>query len=160
MNSYHIQKFNTARNEEILRRKKAGESYQSIAVDMNVSKQRIGQIVKCGLSPSGAPPFGKAKGVTPREREVALLVERKLSNDEIAHRLGIKLSTVKTHVRNIFAKRGPGPRRSSNGATTAAGIERIREAQRQRWQRYRAAHDNLFEGRAYNSPDDGGGHDD
>ena len=35
------------------------------------------------------------KGLTPREREVALLVELNHSNVEIARELGIKLATVK-----------------------------------------------------------------
>jgi len=75
--------------------------------------------------------------MTPREREIALRVERDLSNYEIARKLGVKLGTVKTHVHNIFIKGGMSPR--SRGAMTAAGIERIREAQRRRWQRWRAA---------------------
>jgi DNA-binding CsgD family transcriptional regulator len=80
------------------------------------------------------------KGLTPREREVALLVERKLSNDEIARTLGIKPGTVKIHVHNIFIKLeardselGPGPRRWSRAPATAAGRKRISEAQRRRW---------------------------
>jgi DNA-binding NarL/FixJ family response regulator len=78
--------------------------------------------------------------MTPREREVALLVKRDFSNYEIARRLGIAVGTVKFHVHNL-KKRGLTPRlrRSSHGAATAAGIERIRAAQRRRWQRWRAA---------------------
>jgi DNA-binding NarL/FixJ family response regulator len=87
--------------------------------------------------------------LTPRESEVALLVERNLSNDEIARELGIKRGTVKIHVHRILKKGGLSrrlrrpskrtkiagfPRRKSD-----AGIERIREAQRRRWQRWRAA---------------------
>jgi DNA-binding NarL/FixJ family response regulator len=79
------------------------------------------------------------KGLTPREREIALLVERNLSNDEIARRLGIKLGTVAIHIHNILIKGGLRRPRSSRGAKTAAGIERIRAAQRRRWQRWRAA---------------------
>jgi DNA-binding CsgD family transcriptional regulator len=80
------------------------------------------------------------KLVTPREREIALLVERDLSNDEIARTLGITVGTVKFQVHNL-KKRGliPRLRRSASGASTAAGLERIREAQRRRWQRWRAA---------------------
>jgi DNA-binding CsgD family transcriptional regulator len=78
--------------------------------------------------------------MTPREREVALLVERNLSNYEIARTLGIKPGTVKIHIHSISKKRGKiFRRRSSSGASTAAGRERIREAQRRRWQRWRAA---------------------
>jgi len=77
--------------------------------------------------------------MTPREREVALLVERKLSYIEIARELGIKLGTVKIHVHHILKKGGLSPRPGQPGPSTAAGRERIREAQRRRWQRIRAA---------------------
>ena len=90
-------------------------------------------------------------GLTTREREIARLVELNLSNDEIARQLGIKSGTIKIHVHNILKKRGkisikhgliPRPRRSGVGATTAAGIERIRAAQRRRGERWRAARSN------------------
>jgi len=86
--------------------------------------------------------------LTPRECEVALLVERKLSNDEIARQLGIKRGTVAIHVHNILKKRGLSrrPRRSAKRVITAAGLERIREAQRRRWQRWRAARSEKAEG--------------
>ena len=81
------------------------------------------------------------KGLTPREQEVALLAKRKLTNGEIACTLGIKHGTVKVHVHNILKKGelSRRPRRSSKGTKTAAGIERIREGQRRRWQLWRAA---------------------
>jgi DNA-binding CsgD family transcriptional regulator len=43
---------NTARDREILRRRQTGESYRSIAADMNLSPERTRQIVKRGLTPS------------------------------------------------------------------------------------------------------------
>lgn len=42
--------------------------------------------------------------LTPREREVLVLIEDGLSNKEIAHRLGIEVRTVKNHVHNLLAK--------------------------------------------------------
>ncbi|MEW2114191.1 response regulator transcription factor [Streptomyces sp. NPDC005474] len=42
--------------------------------------------------------------VTGREREVLALIARGLTNPEIATRLGIGISTVKTHVRRLLAK--------------------------------------------------------
>ena len=44
--------------------------------------------------------------LTPREREVVLLVARGLSNDEIAARLYMSVSTAKTHATRAMAKLG------------------------------------------------------
>jgi DNA-binding NarL/FixJ family response regulator len=82
----------------------------------------------------------RRRGLTPRERVVADLVERNLSNDEIARTLGITRGTVKVHVHNIMIKSGLTPRgrgTSKRGAITAEGRKRIGEAQRRRWQLWR-----------------------
>jgi DNA-binding NarL/FixJ family response regulator len=42
--------------------------------------------------------------LSPREREVALLVARGLANKEIARELGLSHGTVKLHVHSIFLK--------------------------------------------------------
>ncbi len=47
-----------------------------------------------------------SKVLTPREREVALLVARGLKNKEVALELGLSNGTVKVHVLNIFRKLG------------------------------------------------------
>jgi DNA-binding NarL/FixJ family response regulator len=44
--------------------------------------------------------------LSPREREVALLVSRGLRNKEIARELRLSNGTVKLHVHNIFLKLG------------------------------------------------------
>ena len=44
--------------------------------------------------------------LTEREFEVARLVVQGLSNEKIAHNMGISPETVKTHVRSIFEKSG------------------------------------------------------
>lgn len=46
------------------------------------------------------------RGFTPREKEVALLVDAGMSNKEIARRLGLSVGTVKLHVHNILCKAG------------------------------------------------------
>lgn len=43
-------------------------------------------------------------GLSEREIEVLLLISKGLKNDEIAEKLFVSLSTVKTHTRNIFTK--------------------------------------------------------
>jgi DNA-binding NarL/FixJ family response regulator len=47
-----------------------------------------------------------SKVLSPREREVALLVARGLTNKEVACELGLSEGTVKIHLHNIFAKLG------------------------------------------------------
>lgn len=42
--------------------------------------------------------------LTARERDVALLVSEGFTNEQIATRLCVSLSTVKSHLQNIFAK--------------------------------------------------------
>jgi DNA-binding NarL/FixJ family response regulator len=47
-----------------------------------------------------------SKVLSPREREVALLVARGLTNKEVARELGLCDGTVKIHVHSIFQKLG------------------------------------------------------
>jgi DNA-binding CsgD family transcriptional regulator len=49
-------------------------------------------------------------GLTPREREVAQLLVRGASNDEIARKLWISRHTVKDHVKAVYSKLGVGGR--------------------------------------------------
>lgn len=58
---------------------------------------------------AGAPPAPEAKEferLTPREREVVILVASGFSNDEIADRLFLSPLTVKTHVNRAMMKLG------------------------------------------------------
>jgi LuxR family maltose regulon positive regulatory protein len=57
------------------------------------------------LLPRRAPVLG-APDLSEREREILALVATGLSNQEIADRLVISITTVKTHVGNIFNKLG------------------------------------------------------
>jgi DNA-binding NarL/FixJ family response regulator len=49
-------------------------------------------------------PASTAATLTPREREIVLLLDEGLSNKEIAGRLYIEVTTVKNHVHNILEK--------------------------------------------------------
>lgn len=52
-----------------------------------------------------AAPAGQSS-ITARERDVALLVGKGLTNKEIAHRLGVSITTVRTHLSNVYTKLG------------------------------------------------------
>ena len=53
-----------------------------------------------------AEPLVSRSRLTPRETEVAKLVEQGMSNRDIARNLGIRTGTVKIHMRHIFEKTG------------------------------------------------------
>lgn len=60
-------------------------------------------VITPGTQVAAAPGWD---GLTGREREVASLVGRALTNQQIAHRLGISTHTVNYHLRRIFGKLG------------------------------------------------------
>ncbi len=53
-----------------------------------------------------SPPAGRSDAVSEREAEVLHLMDEGLSNQEIADRFVVALSTVKWHVNNLYAKLG------------------------------------------------------
>src|SRR5437762_2008416 len=61
---------------------------------------------------SGGPVVAQAGGGSPilklsvREFEIARMISDDLSDKEIAHRLAVEISTVRTHIERIFAKLG------------------------------------------------------
>jgi len=72
-------------------------------LDPTVQARLLDRLDADHLVPSPAAP---AAGLTARELEVLTLIADGLSNAEIAERLVVEESTVKTHVNRIFAKTG------------------------------------------------------
>ncbi|WP_405018389.1 response regulator transcription factor [Kitasatospora sp. NBC_00070] len=61
---------------------------------------------RTGALPGSRADLPEVAAITPREREVLGLVGSGLSNKEIAARLHLGVTTVKTHVANLMAKTG------------------------------------------------------
>ena len=75
-------------------------------------------------APASASPLPAAPslaGLSPREREIAMLVHRQRTNREIAEELFLSEKTVQTHLRNIFAKLGVSSRVAVALAVQQAG---------------------------------------
>ena len=68
---------------------------------------RVTPLQSHGESNVSQPAFSQhalLSALTSRERDVAMLIAEGFTNDQIALRLCISLSTVKSHIQNIFAK--------------------------------------------------------
>jgi DNA-binding NarL/FixJ family response regulator len=70
------------------------------------------------------PAVYETNGLTPREMEVLSLIEKGMSNQEIADRLFIEVGTVKNHVHSILEKLEVGSRNDA-----AAYLSLIQENQ-------------------------------
>jgi DNA-binding NarL/FixJ family response regulator len=82
-----------------IRRAAAGDSPFS----RSVLRRLVDRAVQAGGARPAAPP---PVGLTGRERDVLALVGEGLSNPEIAARLHLGVTTVKTHVANLMTKTG------------------------------------------------------
>jgi DNA-binding NarL/FixJ family response regulator len=67
----------------------------------SVTRRLIADVVSRAPAPEAAPGLEE---LTPRERELLVLVGSAMSNDEIAEQLTISKATVKTHVSRIMGK--------------------------------------------------------
>jgi len=71
---------------------------------MPVMTGEVSQALTRGLRQKSAE--GEDEGLTPREKEVLLLIAEGKSNKEISEELYISIKTVKTHVSNLLMKLG------------------------------------------------------
>jgi DNA-binding CsgD family transcriptional regulator len=69
----------------------------------------------------------RASGLTAREREIAALIARGASNDEISRTLQIARATAKTHVSHVFAKLGVANRHQAQQLINAAHDDSLKE---------------------------------
>ena len=70
----------------------------------SITRRLIEMFVRAG--PSAPPPESPVAALTPRERDVLLLIGEGQSNAEIATRLYLSEATIKTHVNRLLSKLG------------------------------------------------------
>jgi DNA-binding NarL/FixJ family response regulator len=75
------------------------------AIDPAVQHHLLNAIASPSATPAGRTPLFP-DGLTHREAEVLALIAQGLSNTEIADRLVISETTVKSHINHLFAKAG------------------------------------------------------
>lgn len=103
---------------QAVRQVHAGQAILSPAVAVKVLQRMRREPEQ--LSTSAEPPT-----LTPREEEVIRLLAQGLTNQEIAQRLIVAESTVKTHIRNILQKTGTRNRAEVVAWAVRAGLLRL-----------------------------------
>jgi DNA-binding NarL/FixJ family response regulator len=87
-----------------IRKAAAGESpFSQDVLRRLVERAVLSHDAPAGV-PGGTPDSSVLPGLTARERDVLVLVGEGLSNQEIADRLHLGITTVKTHVANLMTK--------------------------------------------------------
>ena len=85
----------------------ARPTHQKVVVRVGAARQRQQRERLAALATANASGLvAPANSLTPRERQIASLVSKGLSNKEIALGLRIGPATVKNHVHNILDKLG------------------------------------------------------
>jgi DNA-binding NarL/FixJ family response regulator len=87
---------------EALQRVTSGQA----AIDPAVQQHLLDAIAASPPTAPGADTRRYPDGLTAREAEVLALIAHGLSNAEIAHRLSVSETTVKSHINHLFAKTG------------------------------------------------------
>jgi two-component system nitrate/nitrite response regulator NarL len=80
------------------------ETVKRVSEGQIVCPPTIVQTLVDSFSRRAPKPAGVHEDLTDREREVVELIRHGLSNKQIAHRLQIEVTTVKSHVHSIFGK--------------------------------------------------------
>jgi DNA-binding CsgD family transcriptional regulator/tetratricopeptide (TPR) repeat protein len=86
--------------------------------------RRAARAVETEVEGPALPEAPSLAALSPREREIAMLVHRQRTNREIAEELFLSEKTVQTHLRNIFAKLGVSSRVAVALAVQQAGAVR------------------------------------
>jgi DNA-binding NarL/FixJ family response regulator len=76
------------------------------AIDPAVQQHLLDAIIASGPRQDAEPAPQFPSGLTAREAEVLSLIAQGLSNSEIASRLMVTETTVKSHINHLFAKTG------------------------------------------------------
>src|SRR5206468_2626905 len=79
--------------------------------------------------PEAQPRDGQASVLTPREREVAALIARGLTNSQIAEQLVLSVRTVERHIENIYAKIGAHGKAARAAVTAFALHQRLADSE-------------------------------
>ncbi len=74
------------------------------------------------LSPAPGTAVGLVEPLSGREMEVLVLLDRRLTNQEIARELVITVGTVKQHAKSIYGKLGLGDRRLAVARARSLGL--------------------------------------
>jgi DNA-binding NarL/FixJ family response regulator len=99
---YLTKDVSAAEIQEALRRVTRGQAAIDPSVQQHLLDALTGQATRA--EPGPGPQF--PAGLTAREAEVLTLIARGLSNAEIAERLIVSETTVKSHINHLFAKTG------------------------------------------------------
>lgn len=86
--------------------------------ELQLSPRMAGALFRrLGARRHPAPALPRGARLTAREREIFLMLQNRMTNKEIAVRLGLRLSTVKNHVHHLLEKLGV--HRRNDAVTTA-----------------------------------------
>ncbi|CAM3135706.1 response regulator transcription factor [Actinomyces slackii] len=89
---------------EAIRTVASGEAVVSPRITQRMLEMFATALPDAGTSAAGSGEDPRIASLTPREREILVLMARGMSNAEIADHLVVSATTVKTHVGNVLAK--------------------------------------------------------